>query len=170
MSAYPTGDAVGATCVDVPASEWLAALTAAKDAGGRLDWLGAVDLAGRTSERDDASEGEIEVVAGVREGAQVRLWRTRVAAGTELASLSALFPGASWHEREATEMLGVRFTGGDSRPLLLAHSTPATQGSPPLRKGYPLAPRLAKPWPGAAGSRRRSRIPGNNPAWTEASE
>ncbi len=47
-------------------------------------------------------------------------------------TLSDLWAGANWHEREAWELFGVVFEGH------------------PLRKDFALMTREAKPWPGAA--------------------
>lgn len=49
-----------------------------------------------------------------------------------LSSISAIFPGANWHEREAAEMFGLVFSGHPHlQPLLLDDQTP---GPPPLLK------------------------------------
>jgi hypothetical protein len=63
-----------------------------------------------------------------------------------IASVTDLYPGADWHERETHEMFGVDFPGHpDLKPLLLA---PEFEGHP-LRKDFVLASRVVKPWPGA---------------------
>jgi NADH-quinone oxidoreductase subunit C len=52
-----------------------------------------------------------------------------------LPSVTDLWPGAEWPEREVFDMLGVRFDGHpDLRRILLWESYPAH----PLRKDYPL--------------------------------
>ncbi|MDZ7674426.1 MAG: NADH-quinone oxidoreductase subunit C [Acidimicrobiales bacterium] len=60
-------------------------------------------------------------------------------------SLIEVFPGANWHEREAFEMFGVRFTG---HPYLQHLYLPGAFEGNPLRKDYPLLARQVKPWPG----------------------
>ena len=63
-----------------------------------------------------------------------------------LATLTGVYRGADWHERETYEMFGVVFDGHpDLRPLLL----PDGFEGHPLRKDFVLAARVAKPWPGA---------------------
>jgi NADH-quinone oxidoreductase subunit C len=73
------------------------------------------------------------------------LVRTRVPRSDPvLDTLVGVFSGAGWHEREAHEMLGVRFRGNeDLRPLL----TTGDMGFP-LRRTTPLPARLQAPWPG----------------------
>jgi NADH-quinone oxidoreductase subunit C len=62
-----------------------------------------------------------------------------------LDSLRDLVAGAAWHEREAAEMFGLTFAGGDPRRLLLG---PDFEGTP-LRKDAVLGARTALAWPGA---------------------
>ncbi len=105
-----------------------------------LDFLTAVD---------DPPAGQVEVVVHLVDvdRRSRHLVRARVdRAGPRIDSLADLLPGASWHERETHEMLGVEFVGNpDLRPLL-------TTGGPrwPLRRTTPLPARLQTPWPGAA--------------------
>ncbi len=61
-------------------------------------------------------------------------------------TISDLFPGANWHERETMEMFGIAFEG-HPQPVKLLLSEPF-EGHP-LRKDFPLMAREAKPWPGA---------------------
>jgi NADH-quinone oxidoreductase subunit C len=129
--------------VDVPAARWWAAAGAAQDQGALgcdfFDWLSAVD---------ELDEG-FTVVA--------HLWSTRRKHGVLLRArlpreapvvetLTDLYPGAAWHERETHEMFGIGFARHPGlRPLLLP---PEFEGNP-LRKEFVLASRVAKPWPGA---------------------
>jgi NADH-quinone oxidoreductase subunit C len=101
------------------------------------------------------------------------LVRTRVPASDLVApSITDLWAGAAWHERETFEMFGVDFSGFDDgsgrgiRPLLLPDGFEGT----PLRKSFVLASRASKAWPGAkepgesdasaAPARRRTLPPG----------
>ena len=152
--------AFGQLHVDVPAGRWVEAATLACDDDalgfGYFDWLSAVD------ELDDG----FAIVAHLYsiEHRHHVLLRTHVPrAEPELASLTGVFAGAAWHERETYEMFGVTFAGHpDLKPLLL----PDGFEGYPLRKDFILAARVAKPWPGAkepgesAPSRRRIRPPG----------
>lgn len=135
-----TTEAFGTTTLDVPAGEWLERATAYREDGyDFFDWLSAYD------EPPDA----VAVV--------VRLWslqqragillRTRVPReGGSLPTLTGVWAGANWHERETFEMFGVTFAGHPNlTPLLLPDGF---EGNP-LRKDFVLASRVAKAWPGA---------------------
>ncbi|MGO0575298.1 NADH-quinone oxidoreductase subunit C [Ornithinimicrobium panacihumi] len=147
-----------------------------------FDWLSAVDQ----TDAPEAEEGEgqggpgpgFDVVChlmDVRSPLRRVLLTTRVSDGAALASVTDLYPGAAWHERETHEMFGIGFDGFEDgsgeglRPLLLPDGFEGT----PLRKSFQLAARASKPWPGAkepgegegsttkrAPSRRRLLPPG----------
>jgi NADH-quinone oxidoreductase subunit C len=160
----------------VGAGAWRASLESARAEGYTFfDWLTAVD---RT--HDDAARG-FDVTAhlldvGTPGALRGVLLVTRVADGDPLDSVTGIFAGAAWHERETFEMFGIDFTGFDDgsglpiRPLLLPDGFEGT----PLRKSFQLAARASKPWPGGkepgeghesakAPSRRRVQAPGVPP-------
>jgi NADH-quinone oxidoreductase subunit C len=188
-------DGAGTPVIDVPASAWVAAARHARDTVELdfLDWLSAVD------QMDAAENPGLDVVlhvaasrsAGI-EGDRARyqrrdfgspsvrrlMLRTRVpATALTLSSLTALWPGVAWHERETFEMFGLEFSDFDDgsgmalRPLLLPDGFEGT----PLRKSFVLAARAAKAWPGGkdpadsggkAPSRRKIQPPGvPDPSW-----
>lgn len=108
---------------------------------------------------------------------------TLPAAEPQVASIGSVIPGFRWNEREISEMLGVVFVGGDTRPLLRRDLT----GAPLMLLSTPLEARLHTPWPGAAEpallegergmqrrsgnpSRRRQRPPGIPDAWQVSGE
>lgn len=98
----------------------------------------------------DLAEDGIQIVThlySTRHGHHVRLKVSCAAQDPTCPTLSDIFPGANWHERETTEMFGVAFEG-HPRPdkLLLSEGF---EGHP-LRKDFELMSREAKPWPGAA--------------------
>ncbi|NJP47993.1 NADH-quinone oxidoreductase subunit C [Actinacidiphila epipremni] len=151
--------------VDVPASAWVAALTAARDGLGCtfFDWLSAVDEPG-TGFRVCAHL--VSLCDGPYGGPVKRLLlRTTVPhEAPALDSATGVFAGAAWHERETHEMFGVAFTGHPGlAPLLL----PVEFEGHPLRKDFVLAARVAKAWPGAkepgeshdGGPKRRQMLP-----------
>ncbi|MEO5982514.1 MAG: NADH-quinone oxidoreductase subunit C [Pedococcus sp.] len=136
---------------EVPPREWVASVEAARGEGFTFfDWLTAVDQA------DDADTPGLDVVCHLMDGSTPKslrriMIRTRVPEGEALASITTVFRGAAWHERETHEMFGLGFdgfddgTGQDLRPLLLPDGFEGT----PLRKSFVLAARASKAWPGA---------------------
>ncbi|GAA5167756.1 NADH-quinone oxidoreductase subunit C [Ornithinimicrobium tianjinense] len=172
----------------VAPGEWVGAVRGARAEGfGYFDWLAAVD-------ETDAPDGEdlpgpgldvvchlMDVSRAAEGGLRRVLLHTRVPDGTALGSVTGVFAGAGWHEREAHEMFGLEIEGFDDgtglglRPLLLPDGFEGT----PLRKSFHLAARASKPWPGAkepgegegstakrSPSRRRLLPPGvPDPEW-----
>lgn len=135
----------GDDVVDVGRSDWLAAVTRAREDGlSYFDMLTAVD------------DGDVFTVVAY-------LWSPRERAGAllrtavphddpTLASVTPVFAGADWHERETAEMYGLTFAG-HPRPGPLLLPDPAAGVGPvhPLRKDRPLLRRADTPWPGAGG-------------------
>jgi NADH-quinone oxidoreductase subunit C len=158
----------GQLTVDVPAAGWVPAATAARDDPETdlscFDWLSAVD------ELDAGFDVVLSVYSATRR--HRALLRTRVPRDSpRLDSLTGVFAGADWHERETYEMFGIDFAGHPGLvPLLLP---PGFEGHP-LRKDFVLAARVAKAWPGekepgeSAPSRRRLRPPGVPENWEQA--
>ena len=62
-----------------------------------------------------------------------------------VATISTVFAGANWHERETWEMFGFWF---DGHPNLIHIYLPGAFEGYPLRKDFPLLAREVKPWPG----------------------
>jgi NADH-quinone oxidoreductase subunit C len=61
-------------------------------------------------------------------------------------SITSVFAGANWHERETWEMYGIRFPG---HPALVNLYLPEDFEGHPLLKSFKLPTRIVKPWPGA---------------------
>ncbi|GAA1664633.1 hypothetical protein GCM10009745_03010 [Kribbella yunnanensis] len=161
-------DSFGPTTIDVPAAAWVAAHEVLRDGVGFtfFDFLSA---------SDELTDG-FRIVTHLADfwgGAHVDhvLVRTLIPRDNpRLPTLSDLYAGANWHERETHEMFGITFEGHPNLvPLLLPDGF---EGNP-LRKEFILAARVAKPWPGAkepgesdhaptpgAPSRRRTLPPG----------
>ena len=165
-------DGDGTGVLQLPRNAWVPAARYLRDQAGLdfFDWLSAVDI----PDGDPAGVDVITHVACSRlHPAHPRrvprlLLRTRVPdTDPVLPSLSAVWPGVAWHERETHEMFGIGFTGFDDgsglglRPLLLPDGFEGT----PLRKSFVLTARASKPWPGAkepgeADSSTERRSPG----------
>jgi NADH-quinone oxidoreductase subunit C len=146
---------------DVLPQDWLAAVEALRaDSFDYFDWLGCVDEIGR---RDCFRI--VLVVRNLAQRAEPRMlscWLPRD--DPRIETVSGVFAGAAWHEREVAELFGVEFGGGERRRLLLS---PGFEGTP-LRKDEVLAARTGMDWPGAkepgesdtSPSRRRMVPPG----------
>jgi NADH-quinone oxidoreductase subunit C len=136
-------ESFGMITIDVPAQRWPDAATALRDDPrsrfGFFDWLSAYD---------DLAAG-LAVVAhfwSVSDKHSVIL-RTHVGRdGGRLATLTTIYPGAEWHERETFEMFAINFEG---HPNLVSLLLPDGFEGNPLRKEFVLATRVAKAWPGA---------------------
>jgi NADH-quinone oxidoreductase subunit C len=106
-----------------------------------FDFLTAVDFPDR---------GEMEVVAHLHSTSRNEHIRTKVRVPRDEArcpTISDLYEGANWAEREAWELFGVVFEG---HPHLVKLVLPEPFDGHPLRKDFVLMSREAKPWPGAA--------------------
>ncbi len=126
----------------VESAAWRASVQAVVDEGfGYFDWLGAADEIGRSD--------TLRVLLALRSlespGDLVLLQTSVPREDARLDSLAGVFAGAGWHEREAAELFGIEFVGGDPRRLLL---DPGYVGTP-LRKDEVLAGRTGQSWPGA---------------------
>lgn len=103
-----------------------------------LDFVSAVDR----------GEDGMEVVVQLWSTSHRHQVRVKVAAGTDeprVRSISDMYPGANWHERETWELFGIDFEG---HPQLVKLLLPEQFEGHPLRKDFALTTRLAKPWPG----------------------
>ncbi|MDP9100790.1 MAG: NADH-quinone oxidoreductase subunit C [Actinomycetota bacterium] len=138
----PCALAFGQLTVDVPRADWARVVALVKEdvelSCDFFDQLTAVD----------------ELAAGLH--VVLQLWSTARRHGLTLRtscpaddpvvpSLSSVFAGAAWHERETAEMFGIDFTGHPAlSPLLLS----ADFEGHPLRKSFVLQSRVVKAWPG----------------------
>ncbi len=135
-------ESFGVLTVDVSAASWRTAATGLRDdprtAARFFDWLSAYD------DRD----------AGL--AVVVRAWSVERGGGAILRchvprdeprvdSLTPVWAGAGWHERETFEMFGIYFEG---HPHLVPLLLPDSFEGHPLRKEFVLATRVAKDWPG----------------------
>ena len=158
--------------VDVSPEQWHDAAVATREdaavACAFFDWMSAYD------DSRDERPATLAVVAHAWSNAHkhhVRL-RTHVSSvDGRLATLTHVWPGANWHERETFEMFGIVF---DGHPNLVPLLLPDGFEGHPLRKDFILASRVAKAWPGAkepgeghdpprSPGRRRVQAPGVPP-------
>jgi NADH-quinone oxidoreductase subunit C len=139
--------------VDVPPQRWHDAAVAARDDDqlgcGFFDWLSAYDDPDAFPDDEGAGSGGLAVVLHVWSVTHRHHLRLRTSVphdGGRLATLTDVWSGAAWHERETFEMFGLVF---DGHPNLVPLLLPDGFEGHPLRKDFVLASRVAKPWPGA---------------------
>jgi NADH-quinone oxidoreductase subunit C len=129
-----TSDAFGEHEVSVAAQAWVEAAELLKsDEELQMDHfidLSAIDYPERESARFDVTLMTRSSVNGQR----IRI-RTQVKDGEELGTLSGVWAGANWAEREVWDMFGIKFKDHpDLRRILLYDEFVGH----PLRKDYPI--------------------------------
>jgi NADH-quinone oxidoreductase subunit C len=159
--------AFGDVTLTVASSEWVSTLQTLRDGHSftYFDWLSAID---------EGSDG-FWVFCHLYDPSRHRRLLVRVQLDQQeprLDSLTPVFRGAAWHERETAEMFGIAFVGHPRLTRLLL--TDEFEGHP-LRKDFVLTARVSKVWPGAkepgesgdgAPSRRKMQPPGvPDPGW-----
>jgi NADH:ubiquinone oxidoreductase subunit C len=138
-------DAFGVLTLHVDPARWVEVAERCRD-----EELLAYDLFDSVFGIDARDEGfdVVAILYATSTGTRVAL-RARVPGGREapvIGSLTGLFRGADWHERETWDMFGIEFEGHPGlAPRIL---TVENFEGWPLRKDFPLASRVAKPWPG----------------------
>jgi NADH-quinone oxidoreductase subunit C len=85
------------------------------------------------------------VLMSIRHGPNVCVKVRLPADDPHMPTLTGVFRGADWHERETAEMFGIHF---DGHPNLVKLYLPEDFEGHPLRKSFALASRVYKPWPG----------------------
>jgi NADH-quinone oxidoreductase subunit C len=156
------GSAVGGTSkvvfdtvkVEVDPDGWVEAHLKARD---ELDlvffsFLSAIDWAGEVAVGDPLNDADVEerielltTVSDIDAGRRVTFSTILPHVKPTISSLTGVYAGANWHEREAHEMFGIDFEGHPN--LALLYLPDGFEGNP-LRKSYPLLSREVKPWPG----------------------
>jgi NADH-quinone oxidoreductase subunit C len=137
--------------VVVAANRWVEAHEALRAEFPYFSWLSAIDWTSEVAvgegPEDEDVEARFEVLSCV--GNIAGDW---VVLATEigkddpvLPTITEVFGGANWHEREAAEMFGIDFSG---HPNLTHLYLPDSFEGNPLRKTFPLLSREVKPWPG----------------------
>jgi NADH-quinone oxidoreductase subunit C len=121
--------------IDVPAQDLVAVLQSLKQEHG-FDML--VDVSG--VDWGVGAKPRFSVIYHVFSTTKHEYVRVAAACGDDAApevpSATGVWPGANWHEREAYDMFGIRFSGHpDLRRILMWDEYPHF----PLRKDFPLA-------------------------------
>jgi NADH-quinone oxidoreductase subunit C len=126
-----------------------------------IDWLPSPYGKGEDDPTEPPPERQTEVRQGITGGdtrfqllARVASPRHRIGMTLKtdvpdetltVESWVPVYAGANWHERETWEMFGITFAG---HPDLRHMYLPLEFEGHPLRKDFPLLPRIVKPWPG----------------------
>lgn len=138
----------------VTREQWVAVATAARESGlDFFSWLSAVDWAkevavGEPVQDVDSLEERYEVLCRLSssQNSEAVILSTSLAKDDAwLDSLTSLYRGAAWHERETAEMFGIDFHG---HPNLIKLYLPQEFEGYPLQKSFSLGAREVKPWPG----------------------
>ena len=103
-----------------------------------VDFVTAVD-------RKEAGFDVVTHLTNSRTALGVRIVVRCDAAEPRCPTVSDLWPGANWYERETWEMFGIVFEG---HPHLVKLLLPEPFEGHPMRKSFELMTRVAKPWPG----------------------
>ncbi|MEA3503413.1 MAG: NADH-quinone oxidoreductase subunit C [Actinomycetota bacterium] len=139
----------------VDRAAWVETLRRARDEEGLtfFSWLSGIDWSkdvevGDTVAEPDELEERFEVMCRLSsmvnaDGAQ--FIATLPKDDAVIDSITGLFGGAGWHERETHDMFGIEFIGN---PNLSPIYLPEGFIGHPLLKSYPLLAREMKPWPG----------------------
>lgn len=142
----------GTAKVMVEPSAWVAAHETLKAEFPFFSWLSSIDwttdVAVGDPPEDENVEERYEVLSCLGDGASSSFVILSTTLGKDspvLDTVSTVYGGANWHEREAAEMFGIEFTG---HPNLTHLYLPDSFEGHPLRKTFPLLSREVKPWPG----------------------
>lgn len=103
----------------------------------------------KMGEGDDAATGELEILIHLYSPQHVISVTVHAPIPVDdpnCPSITGVFAGAIWHERETWEMFGIEFHG---HPNLVHLYLPEDFEGTPLRKSFRLPSRMTKPWPGA---------------------
>jgi NADH:ubiquinone oxidoreductase subunit C len=128
--------------VDIAATDFLGWPETAEDVAGYIGTAGGRQLYGPGSwglarlpdgkpARFSVSYHLLRVGAGTRR-VRVQVWLEE---GESVVSVIDVWPTADWHEREAFDLMGIRFEG---HPNLVRILMPDDWEGHPLRKDYPI--------------------------------
>ncbi len=158
--------AFGSAKISVSPDAWREAATKLRDDFGLMffSWLSAIDWSNEVAAGDPLQEPVEEryevlcLVGDLTEGRRVTLSTELSKESPSLDTLTGVYAGADWHEREAMDMFGIEF---DGHPYPKNLYLPDGFQGHPLRKSYPLVSREVKPWPGTVDV---EGMPGDEPS------
>lgn len=119
--------------VVVPASEIVALMRFARD-DPRLAFVSIIDICGVDYPAREKRFDVVYHLLSPRQNVRIRL-KVATDEATPVPSITGVFPGAAWFEREAYDLYGILFSGHpDLRRLLTDYGFDGH----PLRKDFPL--------------------------------
>lgn len=143
----------GTAIVTVDPDAWVEAHRAVAEQLPFYSFLSAVDWAAEVAVGESAADEDVEeryqVISRMSavDGPDALILSTSIPKDDPaLPSITGVYGGADWHEREAAEMYGIRF---DGHPNPVNLYLPDGFEGHPMRKSYQLMSREVKPWPGA---------------------
>ncbi|MEY5025428.1 MAG: hypothetical protein RLZZ244_956 [Verrucomicrobiota bacterium] len=123
----------GETSLTLPADQLLAAATFCRQ---ELGFSYLLDLSGVDHFGEEPRFEVVYELYHMEKGEWLRLKVSVSEDHLEIPSVSSVWPTADWHEREAFDMYGIRFSGHpDLRRILMWEGYPFF----PLRKDFPLS-------------------------------
>jgi NADH-quinone oxidoreductase subunit C len=123
----------GEWTVIVPPADMVEACRALRDEPG-LAMAFLADLCAVHFLDRDTEHEVVVLLHSFERNERIRL-KCRLAPDESMPTLTGVFPGANWHEREAYDLVGVRFEGHpDLRRILM----PEDYDAHPLRRDFPV--------------------------------
>ena len=110
-----------------------------------IDWDNDVAVGDAPKEQVTPSFEIVSCLSSVDNSNLVTISTTISKDESSLPSLTNIYVGANWHEREAFEMFGIDFVG---HPNLIKLYLPDGYEGNPMLKSFELISREVKPWPG----------------------
>ncbi len=125
--------AYGELTLEVAAGRWIETLTHLRDAPDCL-FINFTDLCGVDWPQREKRFDVVVHLLSPKYNRRIRV-KTRTDEETPVPSLTGVFKGAGWYEREAYDLLGILFTGHpDMRRILTDYGFDGH----PLRKDFPM--------------------------------
>lgn len=143
----------GTVKVKVDPDKWVESIETARDELGLaylsfisvIDWSNEVAIGDPPAQEVEERYEMLCAIGDMTEGNLVIFSADLPKDEPTIGSLTDVYPGAEWHEREAHEMFSISFTGlRNSSHIYL----PEGFVGHPLKKSYALLAREVKPWPG----------------------
>ena len=128
-----SGIAFGELTLRVPANEIVSLVRFLRD-DPRLAFLNLTDICGVDYPSREKRFDVVYHLLSPKQNARIRL-KVETDEDTPVPSITGIFPGADWYEREAYDFYGILFTGHpDLRRILMDYGFEGY----PLRKDFPL--------------------------------